>query len=294
MSPPPSLPPVVPGSPEGPWCGGKLSQRVTCVLAPNPGPMTLDGTNTYVLSEPGSSQAVVVDPGPHDPAHLDAVAATLATSGRHAAMVLLTHGHADHSAGAADLARRLSCPVRAVDPTHRSGPDGLADEDRLVIGGLHVAVVATPGHTGDSVSLVLPQDQSVLTGDTVLGRGTTVVAHPDGRLADYLASLDRLQRLAEREPEMTLLPGHGPAGASVSAVVAFYRAHRAARLDQVVAAVAAGATDVEAVVATVYAEVDRTLWPAARLSVQAQRDYLVQSGRLVSVDGALQVSGRGA
>ncbi len=289
-----TLPPTVPGTAAGPWRGGRLSERVDCVLAPNPGPMTLDGTNTYLLSEPGSAQAVVVDPGPDDPGHLDSVVAALSSRGQRAALVLLTHGHADHSAGAAELARRLRCPVRAVDPTHRSGPDGLADTDQVVVDGLHIEVVATPGHTGDSVSLVLPQEQAVLTGDTVLGRGTTVVAHPDGRLADYLASLDRLARLAERTPEMTLLPGHGPAGAPVSAVVAFYQAHRAARLDQVVAAVGDGATDVDAIVAAVYAEVDRTLWPAACLSVQAQRDHLVAVGRLLLRDGSLKVSGRDA
>jgi glyoxylase-like metal-dependent hydrolase (beta-lactamase superfamily II) len=289
-----SLPPAVPGAPEGPWRGGRLSDRVTCVLAPNPGPMTLDGTNTYLLSEPSSSHAVVVDPGPDDGAHLDAVAAALASSGRRAALVLLTHGHADHSAGAGALARRLGCPVRAVDPRHRTGADGLGDGDRLVVGGLHIEVVATPGHTSDSISLVLPAERAVMTGDTVLGRGTTVVAHPDGRLADYLASLDRLARLADRTPDLTLLPGHGPAGAPVSGVVAFYQAHRAARLDQVVAAVAAGAGDVDAVVADVYAEVARMLWPAARLSVQAQLDHLVQTGRLDEVKGSLQVSGRDA
>lgn len=289
-----SLSPIVPGSADGPWRGGRLSERVDCLLAPNPGPMTLDGTNTYLLSEPGSSQAVVVDPGPDDAGHLDAVVGALSSSGRRAALVLLTHGHADHSAGAAELARRLRCGVRAVDPTHRTGPDGLADTDQVVVDGLHIEVVATPGHTGDSVSLVLPQEQAVLTGDTLLGRGTTVVAHPDGRLADYLASLDRLQRLAELTPELTLLPGHGPAGAPVSAVVAFYQAHRAARLDQVVAAVGDGAADVDAIVATVYAEVDRTLWPAARLSVRAQRDHLVDVGRLRVVEGSLQVSGRDA
>jgi glyoxylase-like metal-dependent hydrolase (beta-lactamase superfamily II) len=256
--------------------------------------MTLDGTNTYVLSEPGSSRAVVVDPGPDDPVHLGAIVATLASSGRVAGLVLLTHGHADHSAGAAGLAQRLGCPVRAVDPAYRSGPDGLGDADRLDIDGLHIEVMATPGHTGDSVSLVLPQEQAVLTGDTLLGRGTTVVAHPDGRLGDYLASLERLQRLADQTPQLRLLPGHGPAGAAVSAVVAFYQAHRAARLDQVVAAVSTGATDVDAIVATVYAEVDTTLWPAARLSVQAQRDYLVDAGRLRVEEGLLQVNERGA
>lgn len=292
------LPPAAAGSRPEPWRGGELSARVRCLLAPNPGPMTLDGTNTYLLAEPGTSQAVVVDPGPEHEGHRAATWAALAERDQRAALVLLTHGHPDHAEGAAAFARRAGCPVRAVDPGLRTGAEGLADGDTVTVAGLVVRVVATPGHTADSVSLLLPADNALLTGDTVLGRGTTVVAHPDGRLADYLDSLARLEALAENNPGLRLLPGHGPAGASVGAVVAAYRAHRAVRLDQVVAAVGSGADDLDAVVAHVYADVDRSLWPAARRTVQAQVDYLCSTGRLVvDVSGAcggLRVSARGA
>lgn len=285
------LPPPVPGTPDGPWDGGVLTASVRCVLAPNPGPMTLDGTNTYVLAAPGSSRAVVVDPGPDDPDHLDRVVDDLARYDQQAAMVVLTHGHADHSAGAPGLARRLRCPVRAVDPQHRLGDEGLADSVRVTVDGLEIDVRATPGHTADSVCLHLPADGVLLTGDTVLGRGTTVVAHPDGVLSDYLQSLAALEAFAAENPGLRLLPGHGPAGAPVADVVALYRAHRAARLAQVTDAVGAGARSLDDVVARVYADVDRALWPAARVSVQAQVDYLVQTGLLRQDADALSVPG---
>ena len=233
------------------------------VLAPNPGPMTLDGTNTWVLRAPGSERAVVVDPGPLTEGHLAEVAALGPVD-----VVLLTHGHLDHSEGAARFAALTGAPVRALDPAHRLGEEGLGEGDVVVGGGLEVRVWATPGHTSDSLSFVL--DDAVLTGDTILGRGTTVVAHPDGVLGDYLASLRRLRELGE----LTVLPGHGPELASAGAAAEHYLAHRESRLEQVRAAVAAGATTPEQVVETVYADVDRVLWPAATLSVRAQLEHL--------------------
>ncbi len=285
------LPPAVPGSPPGLWRGGRVSDRIRCVLAPNPGPMTLDGTNTYVLAEPGSDVAVVVDPGPDDPAHLELVSADLAARGQRAGMVLLTHAHPDHAEGAASFAEQAGCGVRAVDPAQRSGPDGLAGGDRITVAGLVVEVMDTPGHTADSASLVLRDEPAMLTGDTVLGRGTTVVAHPDGRLGDYLTSLQRIESAAELLPGMRLMPGHGPAGAPLASVASLYRAHRQTRLHQVVESVAAGASDADAVVADVYAAVDRMLWPAARLSVLAQLEYLIEAGLLVTTRTGLSVPG---
>ena len=137
----------------GGWAGGVVSERATCVLAPNPGPMTLDGTNTWVLAEPGSQECVVVDPGPLHEAHLAAVLDVVAARGLRVATTLLTHGHSDHAESAARFAELTGAPVRALGRGH----DDLGDGDRVLVGGLELAVVATPGHTGDSLSFVRPR-----------------------------------------------------------------------------------------------------------------------------------------
>jgi glyoxylase-like metal-dependent hydrolase (beta-lactamase superfamily II) len=248
------------------------------VLAPNPGPLTLDGTNTWLLAAPGG-RTVVVDPGPGDPGHLDRVLAGATAAGRPVACVLLTHGHADHAEGARALAERAGAPVRALDPRCRLGDEGLAGGDVVEVDGLELRVVATPGHSGDSLSFALPAGRALLTGDTVLGRGTSVVAHPEGRLGDYLDSLRRLHEESAALGLEVLLPGHGPVLRDLPGVLAAYRAHREQRLAQVAAAVAEGHSSVEAVVASVYAGVDRALWPAAALSVAAQLAYLADAGR---------------
>jgi glyoxylase-like metal-dependent hydrolase (beta-lactamase superfamily II) len=252
------------------------TERALRVLAPNPGPMTLDGTNTWVLAEPAAATAVVVDPGPLDEGHLRRVLDAVHGQGRRVALTLLTHGHPDHAEGARRFAELTGAPVRALDPAHRLGGAGLSGGDVVAVDGLEVRVVATPGHTADSLSFVVPADAAVLTGDTVLGRGTTVVAHPDGRLGDYLASLRRLRDLAEAAEVATVLPGHGPVLADALGAVSYYLAHRAERLAQVEAALAAGDREPMDVVRRVYADVDPVLWPAAELSVRAQLEYLAE------------------
>lgn len=260
------------------WTGGTVGPVAECVLAPNPGPMTLEGTNTWVLVAPGASRAAVVDPGPDDETHLRAVLATVEARGARVGTVLLTHGHADHSAGARRLADLCGSGVRALDPAHRLGTEGLAGGDVVELDGLRIDVVATPGHTGDSLSFVVPAQGAVLTGDTVLGRGTTVVAHPDGRLVHYLESLRRLRDLAVEDGLTAVLPGHGPVLDRPVEALEHYLRHRLARLEQVRAAVAGGARTAAEVVAVVYADVDRVLWPAAELSVLAQLAYLRDTG----------------
>jgi glyoxylase-like metal-dependent hydrolase (beta-lactamase superfamily II) len=245
--------------------------RTERVLAPNPGPMTLEGTNTWLLAADGG-RTVVVDPGPDDPAHL----ARVVEAAGDVAYVLLTHGHPDHSAGAKALAERVRAPVRAVDPRHRLGDEGLGDGERVTVDDLVVQVLATPGHASDHVCFVLPENGVVLTGDHVLGRGTTVVAHPDGRMRDYLDSLHRLADVGAT----TLLPGHGPVVENPAEVIAYYLRHRAERLAQVEDAVRAGDRTAREVVERVYADVDRALWPAAEQSVRAQLDLLVETGRV--------------
>jgi len=249
---------------------GRLRQvtpSAAVLVCDNPSVMTLDGTNTWVLRAPGSDQCVVVDPGPDDPDHLRRVAAA-----GEVVATLLTHGHPDHAAGARRFAELTGTGVRAVDPCHRRGSEGLVEGDVVAAAGVELRVLATPGHTADSVCLVLDGD-SVLTGDTVLGRGTTVIAPPDGELGAYLHSLRRLAALPDGA---TVLPGHGPELADAAAAALAYLAHREQRLEQVRDALATLGPDAtaRAVVELVYADVDEALWPAAQWSVQAQLVYL--------------------
>jgi glyoxylase-like metal-dependent hydrolase (beta-lactamase superfamily II) len=217
--------------------------------------MTLDGTNTWLLRAPGGG-CVVIDPGPLDEGHLRAVA-------EHApiAAILLTHGHVDHTEGVPRLAELTGAPVH-LPPVRET----------LDVDGLHVESLPTPGHTGDSVCFVMRYagQEIVLTGDTILGRGTTVVAWPDGDLGEYLTSLGRLAALDGRPA----LPGHGPALTDTGVAARYYHRHRVARLAQVRAALDAGAVEPAEVVARVYADVDPALWPAAEWSVRAQLAYL--------------------
>jgi glyoxylase-like metal-dependent hydrolase (beta-lactamase superfamily II) len=261
--------------PGGPWTGGPVDDVVECVLAGNPGPMTLDGTNTWLLSAPDARQAVVVDPGPADEEHLAAVLRAAERRGVRVASILLTHGHPDHSDGARRFAELSGAGVRARDPRHRHGGGESLDEGDVVeVDGLRIEVMATPGHTADSLSFLVPAAGALLSGDTVLGRGTAVVAHPDGRLAPYLASLARLRDACDHAGAGLLLPGHGPVLDRPAEVLQGYLDHRRARLDEIRRALAEGARTTDQVVATVYADVDPALWPAARMSVEAQLEYL--------------------
>ncbi|MEV0644637.1 MBL fold metallo-hydrolase [Phytomonospora sp. NPDC050363] len=237
--------------------------------AANPGPMTLDGTNTWLLRASAADRVIVVDPGPALPGHLAAIEAY-----GEAALIVLTHWHPDHSDSAAGLGAHLGVPVRAFDPKWCVGGPPLTDGETLNVNGLRVHVRHTPGHTADSLSLHVERGEhgeaAVLTGDTVLGRGTTVVLWPDGDLGSYLASLDLLAEYGD----LPVLPGHGPTLPSVRAAAEQYRAHREQRLEQVRAALENGATGAMDIVKIVYAEVDRSVWPAAEATVRAQLEYL--------------------
>jgi glyoxylase-like metal-dependent hydrolase (beta-lactamase superfamily II) len=247
--------------------------------------MTLDGTNTWVLRGPGAASALVVDPGPLDEDHLRRVA-DLGPF----AQILLTHGHHDHVEGVERLTELVGdVPVAAAD--HALCRDALPLEAGELGGqardaDLTVTVVPTPGHTVDSVCLLVEGglERAVLTGDTILGRGTTVIATPDGDLGDYLDSLEVLREY----PGVPALPGHGPALADCAVAATFYLDHRLARLDQVRQAIANGAETADDIVAVVYTDVDRSLWAAAVWSVQAQLAYLeAENGESPSVPSGL-------
>lgn len=255
------------------------ARYIRLVQAPNPSPMTLDGTNTWVITD-AEAGAVVIDPGPAIDSHLDAIWAVCEPR---LGMIVLTHRHLDHSEGATMLAERAGCGVRAADSEFRIGPDGLDAGEQLTLGAITLEVFETPGHTSDSRSLLLSGPDRVsrlITGDMILGRGTTVITHPDGDLAAYFDSLDLLERLVMSRGVRELLPGHGPIVTEPTSWLSFYRQHRHERLDQVRAALAAGDRTPSEVVARVYADVDRSLWPAAEQSVRSQLDYLERKGQV--------------
>lgn len=245
----------------------QVTEHAAVLLADNPSPMTLDGTNTWLLKAPDAAAYVVIDPGPLDLAHLKRIAAQGPI-----AEILLTHGHPDHSEGAREFAEMVNAPVRALDPTLTYGSEGLTDGDVITSAGLELRVLGTPGHTSDSLCFVI-DGEAVLTGDTVLGRGTTIVAHPDGKLGEYFESLKLLAELPEHT---AVLPGHGPELADAGEAARMYLAHRTQRLEQVRKAVLelGGDPTPRQVVEVVYADVDKVLWPAAEWSVRAQLEYL--------------------
>jgi glyoxylase-like metal-dependent hydrolase (beta-lactamase superfamily II) len=243
-----------------------VTGSASVLLANNPGLMTLDGTNTWVLREPRSDEMVIVDPGPDDDEHIDRVAAL----GK-IALVLISHRHDDHTGGIDRIVELTGAPVRAVGSGWLRGVGGsLIDGEVIDAAGLRITVLATPGHTADSVSFLL--DDAVLTADTVLGRGTTVIDKEDGSLGDYLESLNRLRGLGHR----VVLPGHGPDLPDLEAVAEEYLAHRQERLDQVRDALRTLGDDATTrqIVEHVYTDVDEKLWDVAEWSVQAQLDYL--------------------
>lgn len=247
----------------------RVTDTASVLLCDNPGTMTLEGTNTWVLRGPGSAEVVIVDPGPDDAAHIERLAGLAPI-----ALVLVSHRHGDHTDGIERLSAATGAVVRSVGSGFLRGLGGpLSDGEVIDAAGVRISVLATPGHTADSLCFVL--DDAVLTGDTVLGSGTTVIDDEDGSLAAYLESLRRLEGLGRR----TVLPGHGPELPDLSATAVTYLAHRRQRLEQVRAALSTLGEEASArqVVEHVYADVDEKLWQAAESSVRAQLAYLRDS-----------------
>jgi len=249
--------------------------------------MTLDGTNTYVIAAPGSGAAVIVDPGPDDPLHRQRVEEVLACRDLACELVVVTHHHHDHTEAARAWADRFACPVAAPSPRNiddRVRP--VADGDRLVIGELTLEAVATPGHCSDHSAYRLP-DGSLLVGDHILGRGTAVVAFPDGDLVAYLASLRKVLDLG---PD-TLHPGHGPEMAEdPAAVVRYYVEHRAFREHQILGILAEGVSRPADMVRRIYADVDPALWSPAEWSTRAALAKLVADGRVAAAGDGFRLT----
>lgn len=258
-------------------CGDAVPAAPFAILVPNAGAMTLEGTNTWVLPGPAGEPAVVVDPGPDHLRHLSRVQSACPKG---IAEIWITHGHQDHVGGAPRLASWAGCPIRAYDPRLSTGeplPEGEVD----TAAGRRVVCLALPGHTGDSVGFVLPDDAGtpMLCGDTVLGRGSTQIAWPDGDLGRYLETLDRMAAAVVEYRVGSLLPGHGPVVRDPAERIARYRAHRLERLDQIRAALAAGQTSVGAILDRVYGDLVGSTRVAAERTVRAQLAYLELPGQ---------------
>lgn len=280
----------------------RVSPLIQRVIADNPGPFTFTGTGTYIVGrdDPAASVAVI-DPGPPDDAHLQSILRAL--EGRTVSHILVTHTHRDHAPLSRPLSEATGAPVLAARPpefeTHISGgldedddtefrPDRiLADGERIEGDGWTLRTLATPGHASNHLAFVLEEENALFSGDHVMGWSTTVVAPPDGDMADYFASLDRV--IAEGFE--TIWPTHGPPVTDVAAFLNAYRAHRRDREAQIVARLEAGDETIGQMVPTLYAAVDSRLWPAASLSVQAHLIKLVQDGR-VRADPEPTLNGR--
>src|SRR3989442_1767127 len=212
--------------------------RVVRVLAPNPSVYTLEGTNTWIV---GEDPALVIDPGPDIPGHLDEVART---AGRVSA-VLVTHDHPDHAPGAAGFASNVGAPLYAF---RLDGAEHLRDGQTILAGTTQLIAIHTPGHTSDHVVFHEPAERALFTGDTVVGRGTSFIDPPDGDLAKYLRSLERLRDLGAR----TIYPGHGPVVFDAGAKIEEYLAHRADRERQGLGATAEGPRTIMGMGETIY------------------------------------------
>jgi len=265
-----------------------LSPRVSRLLARNPGPFTFKGTGVYVV---GDRDIAVIDPGPDLPEHLDALRRAIA--GKRVSHILVTHTHSDHSPAARPLKEWTGAPTYAFGP-HGSGkvedggvrmeeggdmdfvPDVRVKDGDIVRGdGFTFECVYTPGHTSNHMCFALKEEKALFTGDHIMGWSTTVVTPPDGDMAQYMASV---KKLIARDDEI-LYPTHGAPVTDPKPFLKAYLEHRVDRENQILACLRDGVNTIPAMVARMYADVDKRLHPAASRSVLAHLIQLVNEGR---------------
>lgn len=284
------------------WAYGRcdvLSPLIQRVICDNPSPFTYVGTSTYIVgrAEAGAKVAVI-DPGPRDDAHFDALVQAL--DGRTVSHILITHTHLDHSplstrlSQACDNAPIWSAPLPARTDTSAEGqddsftPDALLSDGQLIEGdGWTLEVLETPGHASNHLAFALKEENALFSGDHIMGWSTTIVAPPDGDMADYMDSLDKVMARGFD----IIWPTHGPAITDVAPFLQGYRDHRIERENQVLSQLEAGRSTIAEMIPVLYAAVDQRLWPAASLSVLSHLMKLAKDGR-VSATPAPELSAR--
>jgi glyoxylase-like metal-dependent hydrolase (beta-lactamase superfamily II) len=256
-----------------------LSPRVGRLRAGNASPMTLDGTNGYVV-QVGERRLVAIDPGPLDAVQCEAFLSAAHDAAMTYAAILVTHGHPDHAPGAAALHAATGAPVFAHP--HAMFPHNvtLGDGERLTFADTAFTVLHALGHARDHLVFVLEDERALFTGDVVLGEGTVVVAPPGGDMRAYQTTLHRLRD--EYGDAAAIYGGHGPERREVRDVLDFYIAHREQREQQIVDVLQRGAATLPAIVHIVYREIDERLWPAAARQVLAYMLALEAEGVVAS------------
>ncbi|KWV91001.1 MBL fold metallo-hydrolase [Erythrobacter sp. YT30] len=271
----------MPKIPPKPWPTGKaelVEPLVARVLAPNPSPYTFTGTQTYVVGEEHGPDCAVIDPGPNEGNHIDAIEAAIA--GRKIIAIMCTHTHRDHSPAAAPLAERTGAPIvgcaplvlksdhpradEAFDETY--APDRVLEDGEQMRGtGWTLTAVATPGHTSNHLCFALEESGALFTGDHVMGWSTSVVIPPDGDMGDYMASLEKLMA----RDDQTYHSAHGEAITKPKQLVRGMIGHRRQRENQILRLLGERARPVEEFIPEMYKGLDERLIPAAELSVTA-------------------------
>jgi glyoxylase-like metal-dependent hydrolase (beta-lactamase superfamily II) len=272
----------------------RVAPSVRRIVANNPTPFTFKGTNTYVI---GEGEIAVIDPGPEDEAHIDAL--LKAVAGERITHILVTHTHRDHTGAVEMLKERSGAQVLGFGPTgsergaRTTSPSGkafvdqefvpdrkLRDGDRIEIDGVRLEAIHTPGHAPDHLCFALTGQRTLFSGDHVMGWNTTVVAPPEGHMGDYMASLERL---LERR-DLVFFPGHGGRIETPRRVVKAYLIHRKMRESAIYACLKEGARFIPQIFPKIYPRLESFYHPAAALSVLAHLELLQEKG-LVQAEG---------